>query len=124
MTDTLTGNSERYLVAECNTKFVVFSFAQMIAHHTRAGCPLRSGDILATGTMSGPTRQELGCFLEHIKYGADPYEMAASGSGGDKIRRTFLEDGDMIEFTAQIRPKDGVGNVGFGALRGRVLPGN
>lgn len=96
----------------------------MIAHHTRGGCPLRSGDILATGTMSGPTRQELGCFLEHSNYGPEPYEMVASGAAGGTIRRTYLEDGDVIEFTARIQPKDGIGNVGFGLLCGQVLPGN
>ena len=119
-------DSQRYFVAECNTKHVVFSFAQMIAHHTRGGCPLRPGDILATGTMSGPTKQEEGCFLELSRYGTDPYEMdaEAGASTKSKIRRTFLEDGDLIEFTSQVRSGNGLGNVGFGACCGQVLPGN
>ncbi|KIW93877.1 fumarylacetoacetase [Cladophialophora bantiana CBS 173.52] len=114
----------RYAVAECNTKFMVFSFAQMIAHHTRGGCPLRPGDIMGTGTMSGPTKAEEGCFLELSRYGEQPYEMSAEGSSGERIRRTYLEDGDIVEFAAQIRTKDGLGNVGFGICRGEVLPAN
>lgn len=97
----------------------------MIAHHTRGGCPLSPGDLLATGTMSGPTRQEQGCLLELSLYGEDPYEMATTeGSSENKIRREFLEDGDVIEFTAQVRANDGPGHVGFGVCRGEVLPGN
>lgn len=124
LTHSLTVGSERYHISECNTKFVVFSFAQMIAHHTRGGCPLQAGDVLATGTNSGPTRAEEGCLLELARYGADSYEMVANGSVESKIRRTFLEDGDVVEFAAQIRPNDGLGNLGFGVCRGEVLPGN
>ena len=111
-------------MAECNTKHVVFSFAQMIAHHTRGGCSLRPGDLLATGTLSGPTRQEEGCLHELSRYGVDPYEMAAEGSSTSKLRRTFLEDGDVIELTAQLRASVRLGNVGFGVCQGKVLPPN
>jgi fumarylacetoacetase len=114
-------DSKRYHVAECNTKFVVFSFAQMIAHHTRGGCPLRPGDILATGTMSGPTRAEQGCFLELSKNGTNAYEMEAEGSSGSKISRTYLEDGDAFEFSAHL-PSEGCYGIGFGVNRGHVLP--
>jgi len=109
-------------VAECNTKFVIFSFAQMIAHHTRGGCPLRSGNLLATGTNSGPTRQEQGCLLELTRYGTDPYEMSAEGAAESKIRRTFLEDGDVVEFSSQLGANGGLGNIGFGVCRGEILP--
>lgn len=115
--------SQKYQASNCNTKHVVFSFAQMIAHHTRGGCPLRPGNLLATGTMSGPTRPEQGCFLELSRVGAEPYEMAAVNSPERKLTRTFLEDGDIVEFTCQVRSSDGSGNVGFGSCRGEVLPG-
>lgn len=125
LTHTPAVGSQKYQVAECNTKFVVFSLAQMIAHHTRGGCPLRPGDILATGTMSGPTRPEEGCFLELSRYGTDPYEMLAiEEPSKDRIHRTFLEDGDVIEFTAQVRASGESHNIGFGVCRGRVLPSN
>jgi fumarylacetoacetase len=115
--------SQKYQLSNCNTKHAVFSFAQMIAHHTRGGCPLRPGNLLATGTMSGPTRPEQGCFLELSRVGAEAYEMRAVGPSENKLSRTFLEDGDIVEFTCQLRPSDGSGNVGFGACRGQVLPG-
>ncbi|OQV00213.1 hypothetical protein CLAIMM_05741 [Cladophialophora immunda] len=122
---TLEVGKTRYAMAECNTKFMIYSFAQMIAHHTRGGCPLRPGDIMATGTMSGPTKSEEGCFLELSRYGTQPYEMWAEGSSsGESIRRAYLEDGDMVEFSAQIGTNDGPGNVGFGICCGEVLPAN
>jgi len=111
-------------MSSCNTKHVVYSFAQMLAHHSRGGCPLCPGDLLATGTLSGPTRPEQGCFLELSRVGTEAYEMTAVGSQSEKISRTFLEDGDIVEFLCQIRPSDGSGNVGFGACYGKVLPGN
>lgn len=83
---------------------------------------MRPGDIIATGTMSGPTRQEEGCLLELSRYGTDPYEMAAERTTGNKIRRTYLEDGDIVEFTAKVRSREGLWNVGFGTCRGEVLP--
>ncbi|KIX03497.1 fumarylacetoacetase [Rhinocladiella mackenziei CBS 650.93] len=114
-------DSERYHVAQCNTNNVIFSFAQMIAHHTRGGCPLRTGDLIATGTLSGPTREEAGCLLEQTRGGTDPYDMVAENPRRGKLRRAFLEDGDTIEFTAQAKARDGLGNVGFGACQGKVL---
>jgi fumarylacetoacetase len=103
---------------------MVFSFAQMIAHHTRGGCPLRPGDIMATGTMSGPSRPEQGCFLELSRYGQDSYEMVAESSSNKKVSRRYLEDGDVVEFAACIQTKDGLGNVGFGTCRAEILPAN
>ena len=80
---------------------------------------------MATGTMSGPTKSEEGCFLELSRpYGENPYEMTAEGSSDRQIRRSYLEDGDIVEFSAQIRTIDGLGNVGFGLCRGEVLPAN
>ena len=93
----------------------------MLAHHTSGGCPLRSGDLIATGTLSGPTRKELGCFLELSRHGTDPYNMEAESSSRAKLRRAYLEDGDIVEFTAQVKDSDGLGNVGFGACQGEVL---
>ena len=80
---------------------------------------------MGTGTMSGPTKSEEGCFLElSWPYGGNPYEMTAEGSSDRRIRRSYLEDGDVVEFSAQIRTKDGLGNVGFGLCHGEVLPAN
>ena len=95
----------------------------MIAHHTRGGCALRPGDLLATGTLSGPTRQEEGCLLELSRNGTDAYEMTGE-IPLKSISRTFLEDGDIVEFSAQVQSSDGLGNVGFGVCRGKLLPAN
>ncbi|KAK5707396.1 hypothetical protein LTR17_020739 [Elasticomyces elasticus] len=121
---TLEVSSQKYQMSHCNTKHAIFSFAQMIAHHTRGGYPLRPGNLLATGTMSGPTRPEQGCFLELSKVGTEAYEMTATDLSKRTLSRTFLEDGDIVEFTCHLRSSDGSGNVGFGAYRGQVLPGN
>lgn len=116
---TSTANGQRYQVADCNTDNVIFSFGQMLAHHTRGGCPLRNGDLIATGTLSGPKRENAGCLLEQTWGGTQPYEMVAIGTH-DNVHRAFLEDNDTIEFTAQA--SGGLGNVGFGACSGKVLP--
>lgn len=102
-------------LATCNTSNVAFSFAQMLAHHTTGGCPLRPGDLLATGTLSGPTRAELGCLLELTWDGT---RSIAEGS----TRRGFLEDGDVVSFTARARGGEkGKGKVGFGVCRGWIV---
>ena len=115
-------NSENYRVADCNTNNVIFSFAQMIAHHTRGGCPLRTGDLIATGTLSGPHLENAGCLLEQTRGGKEPYEMVAEESSKGSVRRTFCEDNDTIIFTAQAKSSDELGNVGFGTCQGKVLP--
>lgn len=93
----------------------------MIAHHTRGGCPLRTGDLIATGTLSGPSREETGCLLEATRGGSELIEFSCIDGSGASLRRTYLEDGDSIEYTAQARAADGRGNVGFGVLEGTVL---
>ncbi len=94
----------------------------MIAHHTRGGCPLRTGDLIATGTLSGPKRENAGCLLEQTWGGTDPCEMVAENSAESNVRRAYLEDNDTVEFTAHVTGPYGIGNVGFGVCSGKVLP--
>jgi fumarylacetoacetase len=110
-----------YRIATCNTNNLIFSFAQMLAHHTRGGCPLRTGDLIATGTISGENPDQIGCFLESTQNGKFPYELSAETGSEGTLIRTFLEDWDTVEFSAQARTKDGFG-VGFGVCGGQVLP--
>ncbi|KAJ9602219.1 hypothetical protein H2200_013339 [Cladophialophora chaetospira] len=117
---TLGANGQRYRVADCNTNNVIFSFAQMLAHHTRGGCPLRTGDLIATGTLSGPERENAGCLLEQTRGGTEPYEMIAENSATGNVRRAYLEDNDVITFTARASGRGG--NVGFGSCAGKILP--
>ncbi|KEF57344.1 fumarylacetoacetase [Exophiala aquamarina CBS 119918] len=113
-------DSQKYHMVEGNTNNVIFSFAQMIAHHTRGGCPLRTGDLIGTGTVSGPEREQIACLLELSLVEKEGTEFAALDASIGTVRRTFLEDGDVVEFTAQAKSSEG--NVGFGHCRGQILP--
>ncbi len=77
---------------------------------------------MATGTLSGPDRENGGCLLEQTRGGNEPYELPAEDRSKGSVHRTFCEDDDIITFTAQTRTSDGLGSVGFGACQGRLLP--
>ena len=96
----------------------------MIAHHSRGGCALRPGDLLATGTISGPAKEKEGCLMELSYSGTKAYTMSSIEEPSKTIQRTYLEDGDEVIFTAQLDRKDGLGKVGFGSCAGKILPGN
>jgi fumarylacetoacetase len=88
--------------------------AQQLAQHTVSGCNTRVGDVMASGTISGPTPDSLGSLLELAWNGKTPVELP----GGDK--RAFLEDGDEVIMTGWC---EGEGyRVGFGEVRGTILP--
>lgn len=100
----------------CSTNFrhLYWSMAQQIAHHTSNGCNLRTGDLLASGTVSGPGKTERGCLLELTSGGEEPLSL----TGGDS--RVWLEDGDELIMTAWCQ---GPGfKVGFGTVSGKILP--
>jgi fumarylacetoacetase len=78
------------VIARSNTRHLYWSIAQQVAHLTSNGASLRTGDLLATGTISGPEREERGCLLELSWNGEEPIELA------DGSTRTFLEDGDDV----------------------------
>lgn len=89
--------------------------AQMLTHHASNGCNLEPGDLLASGTVSGPSRAERGCLLELTWRGRDPIALPTGES------RTFLEDGDEVILRGRCR-KEGAATVGFGECRGVVQP--
>ena len=82
---------------------------------------MRTGDLIGTGTLSGTTDEELGCLLEATRYGAKPYQAVSESSSGPAIVRTFLQDGDEVEFRAQADDGSGLGRVGFGTCDGKVF---
>jgi len=87
--------------------------AQQLAHMTANGASLRTGDLFASGTVSGPRREERGSFLELSWNGTESIAL------GDGASRTFLEDGDSVS----IRARTGTGpRIGFGDVRGTVVP--
>lgn len=100
----------------------------MLAHQTSGGCPARTGDLFASGTLSGETRAELGCLFEASSGGRNPCQIAQSGpeggSGSDStIKRAWLEDGDIVHMSARVKSPDGTGFVGFGSCSGQVVKG-
>ena len=92
-----------------------WTVAQMVAHHTVGGCNLQPGDLLGTGTISGPTDLEAGAIIELARAGRSPLKLA----NGEE--RSFLADGDAVIFKGWCE-KPGHARIGFGENRGEVHP--
>ncbi len=92
-----------------------WTISQLVAHHTVNGCNLRPGDLLGSGTQSGPTPEEAGSLVELSVGGTRKLKI-----GSDELR-TFLEDGDSVIFRGWCE-RPGAVSIGFGELHGRVLP--
>jgi fumarylacetoacetase len=90
-----------------------WTVAQLVAHHASNGCNLRPGDLLASGTVSGATKESRGCLLERTWRGTEPLELP-SGE-----QRRFLEDGDEVVMRGWCE-RPGARRIGFGEARGRV----
>jgi fumarylacetoacetase len=101
-------------ITRTNATQLYYSAAQQLAHHTTSGCPMRVGDLLGSGTISGPTKPERGALLELTWGGQEPLTLDTGET------RRFLEDGDTLSLhgTAQ---GDGY-QIGFGPCSGQVLP--
>ncbi|MGC8548386.1 MAG: fumarylacetoacetase [Acidobacteriaceae bacterium] len=97
-----------------NLRHLYWTPAQMLAHHTSNGCPMRTGDLLATGTVSGPSDDSRGCMLEITERGAKPLSLPSGET------RSFLEDGDEVILRAWCQ-KPGYPRISFGECRGVVL---
>ncbi|HET6879464.1 MAG TPA: fumarylacetoacetase [Pirellulales bacterium] len=101
-------------VCRSNFRHLYWNIAQQIAHHTSNGCNLRTGDLLASGTISGPTPDSRGCLLELTSGGREPLKLP----GGEE--RRFLEDGDRVTIRGWCQ---GEGyRVGFGEVTGKISP--
>ena len=102
-------------IAQSNYRHAYWTLAQMVTHHTVGGCTLQPGDLLGTGTLSGPEAGEAGALIELTTGGQRPLTLP----GGEQ--RTFLEDGDTVALRAWCE-KPGAARVGFGVCEGQVLP--
>lgn len=102
-------------ISTSNAHHMYWTAAQMVAHHTCGGCDLRAGDLLGTGTISGPDLQSCGSILEASRGGQQPVVL----SNGEE--RRFLEDGDEVFLRARAT-LDGYASIGFGECRGTILP--
>lgn len=98
-----------------NTSDLYWTFAQMVAHHTCGGCNLNPGDLLGSGTISGPSREGCGSLSELTEDGRQAIRLASGET------RSFLKDGDEVIFRARCR-RDGYVSIGFGDCRGRIAP--
>jgi fumarylacetoacetase len=104
-----------HVVSRSALRHLYWTFGQMIAHHASGGCNLRPGDLLASGTVSGPTRESRGCLLEAAWRGTEPLALPSGET------RRFLEDGDTVLFRAWCE-RPGAVRIGFGECRGTVAP--
>ena len=100
-------------IARTNYREMYYSAAQQLAHHTTSGCPMRVGDLLGSGTISGPEKGNRGSLLELSWGGKEPITV------GDQTR-SFIEDGDTLTLRGHAAG-DGF-RVGFGTCAGKVLP--
>ncbi len=106
---------EPYLLSESNAKDLYWTPAQLIAHHTTNGCNLQIGDVLATGTISGPAESSAGCLLELTRNGAQPILLPTGET------RAFLADGDEIILRGSCEAP-GHPRIGLGECRATILP--
>jgi len=102
-------------VSHSNFRDAYWSVSQMVAHHTINGCNLQSGDLLGSGTQSGPSPEEAGSLMELSLGGKQPLSLPSGET------RTFLEDGDTVIFRGACQAVNAA-RIGFGEVRGTLLP--
>lgn len=107
-------NQEPVTLCRSNYRFMYWTMEQQLAHHTVNGCNINIGDMMASGTISGPTEDSFGSMLELTWRGSKPIKMP------DGSERKFINDGDTVILKG-FAEKNGV-RVGFGEAKGKVLP--
>ena len=105
---------EESLVCESNHKYLYWTMVQQLAHHTVNGCNINAGDLMASGTISGPTPKNYGSMLELSWRGAKSITLS------DGSERKFIQDGDTVIMRAFC--DNGGQRMGFGEVRSKVLP--
>ena len=101
-------------IARTNFKYMYWSSVQQLVHHASGGCAMNVGDLLGSGTISGPEKDQRGSLLEISWNGSEPVDLP----GG--VKRTFFEDGDSLSIRGWCQG-DGY-RVGFGDVEGTILP--
>ncbi len=107
-------NKDATTIARTNYREMYYSAAQQLAHHSTSGCPMNTGDLLGSGTISGPNKPERGSLLELSWGGKEPLTLDTGET------RTFIENGDTLTLTGAAKG-DGY-TIGFGDCTGTVLP--
>lgn len=100
--------------SQSSFKDMYWSLGQMVAHHASNGCPLRAGDLIGSGTVSGPEKLNRGCLLEITVKGSDPLHLTSEEA------RLFLEDGDEVTLRGYCA-REGFASIGLGTCAGVVL---
>ena len=112
----ITSGNTTTTVSQTNARDgLVWSFPQMLAHQTITGCPMNTGDLLGSGTISGETDGSLGCLLEMTKNGQKEIVL------GDGEKRTWLQDGDIVRLRGWAGTPE-IGLVGWGDCSGQLIP--
>jgi fumarylacetoacetase len=101
-------------VSQSDFSAMYWTLAQMVAHHTSNGCPVRPGDLIGSGTVSGPEKHNRGCLLEMTRRGAEPLALPNGET------RQFLEDGDEVILRGWCEAP-GFRRIGLGECRGVIL---
>jgi fumarylacetoacetase len=107
-------DGEEVRVCSSNFKYMYWNMAQQLAHHTVNGCNVRCGDLMGSGTISGPTPDSYGSMLELAWKGTKPLTI------GPHQERKFIEDYDTVIFRG-FSIKNGI-RIGFGEVRTQLLP--
>ena len=107
-------SGDKATLSRTNGQNLVFSFSQMIAHHTIGGCALEVGDLIGSGTISGTEPGTLGSLLEASNGGKRAYDLSST------IKRIFLEDCDSVTIKGWCGGEES-GTVGFGECQGTIL---
>ena len=105
-------NKDEAIISRSNFKYMYWNMCQQLAHHTSNGCNVRVGDLMASGTISGPDQASLGSMLEITSGGKTPLTLP------DDTKRSFIEDGDTVAIRGWAE-KDGV-RIGFGEVYNKV----
>ncbi|MDS1139012.1 fumarylacetoacetase [Pusillimonas sp. SM2304] len=113
-TERMRANKREHTISRPAYKDQYWTVAQMITHHTENGCPLLPGDLLGSGTVSGPSDKDLGCLLELTMDGKEPLSLPE-----DEVR-AYLEDGDEIILKGRCQ-REGYVDIGFGECTGQVV---
>ncbi len=107
------GSDDSSLLCETGFQELYWSMEQMLAHHCVNNCVMQTGDLLASGTVSGPNRENWGSLLEISANGSEPFKLA----NGEE--RSFLQDGDRLTISGHCEDKDY--KIGFGSVEGMVV---
>ena len=105
---------QHFIISRSNFKYMYWNICQQLAHHTVNGCNTKPGDLMASGTISGPTPDSYGSMLELTWRGENPIKLP------DGEERKFLQDGDTLTISGYCQG-DGY-KIGFGEVTGKILP--